>query len=474
MDTDRSVSRTAINKFNDKLSKFLPKFDFLNVIIFLIYFLITLYVIYRTFPIGLRSEIPNLGIIVTSSPEQIRELYGQGDAGSYLDVALSLSKFRGISPEQYFYIHTWAPGQPIFLTLLILLTKLGIPIFISAFVINVFFWVFFSFIVHITNSNFSVRLIFHFFYILFLLSSDMLWMVHSGLLYSEGLSNIFFMYSFYLTFHFIIRNNLTAWRIMLISMMISASMLIRYTLENGYVLTIFVLLVFLFYSVISKQKKYTYIFAKLITIFLIAFLITVPWRIMNKYKYDMDTFALSNTSSWSAYGIWLPDSDPVAMYWAPYGGNWACRVDPIKCTEINSKGLTAYDSRFFYSEAIKSALSFPTKFVAERFGILDDFYIGNSPNKFKDFPSYFSLSTILMCFPLLFFLFKKRDLQIKLPFVIITPTLLSGLIFFLLTHYEYRYFINFKISIFLLFLLLIKMFSESKLNTKSSSTRSRR
>lgn len=467
MDTDQLVSPKAINRFTDKLNKFLPKFDFLNVIVFLIYFLITLYIINRTFPKGLRSEIPNLGISVTSSPEKIRELYGQGDAGSYLDVALTLSKFRGISPEQYFFIHTWAPGQPIFLTLLIFLTKLGIPIFISAFVINVFFWVFFSFIVHRTTSNFSVRLIFHFFYILFLLSSDMLWMVHSGLLYSEGLSNIFFVYSFYLTLHFIIRNKLTAWRIMLISMLISASMLIRYTLENGYVLTIFVLIVSLFYSIISRKKKYTDNFAKLIAIFLIAFLFTVPWRIINKYKYDMDTFALSNTSSWSAYGIWLPDSDPVAMYWAPYGGNWACRVDPIKCAEINSKGLTNYDSRFFYGEAIKSAIINPIKFFKERLSILDDFYIGNSPNKFKDVQVYYSFSTIVMLLSLFYFLIKKRIYLITLPFLLIVPTLASSLVFFLLTHYEYRYFINFKISIFLLFFLLIKMITQSRLDIDS-------
>ena len=466
MDINQSVSHKDLKKFTNKFSKNNYRSVFLNSTLFLIYFLIALYLIHRTFPSGLFSKIPNLGILVNSSPEQIRESYGQGDAGSYLDVALTLSKFRGISPEQYFYIHTWAPGQPIFLALLIFLTNFGIPIFISAFVINIFFWLLFPFIVDRTTHNLPAKLIFHFFYITFLLSSDMVWMIHSGLLYSEGLSNIFYVYSFYLTFNFIMRNKLTARPILLISILISASMLIRYTLENGYVLTIFVLLVFLFYSFISRKKKYTYIFAKLIAIFLIAFLFTVPWRIMNKYKYDMDTFALSNTSSWSAYGIWLPDSDPVAMYWAPYGGNWACRVDPIKCAEINSKGLTNYDSRFFYSEAIKSAVRYPTKFIAERFGILDDFYIGNSPNKFKDFPSYFSLSTILMCFPLFFFLFKKRALQINLPFVIIIPTLLSGLIFFLLTHYEYRYFINFKISIFLLFFLLIKIFSESKLNTQ--------
>ena len=467
MDIDHSVSHKALKKFTNKFSKNNYRSIFLNSTLFLIYFLIALYLIHRTFPSGLFSKIPNLGILVNSSPEQIRESYGQGDAGSYLDVALTLSKFRGISPEQYFYIHTWAPGQPIFLALLIFLTNFGIPIFILAFVINIFFWLLFPFIVDRTTSNLPAKLIFHFFYITFLLSSDMQWMIHSGLLYSEGLSNIFFVYSFYLTFNFIMRNKLTARRILLISILISASMLIRYTLENGYVLTIFVLLVFLFYSFISKKEKYTYIFARLIAIFLIAFLITVPWRIINKYKYDMDTFALSNTSSWSAYGIWLPDSDPVAMYWAPYGGNWACRVDPIKCAEINSKGLTNYDSRFFYGEAIKSAIINPIKFFKERLSILDDFYIGNSPNKFKDVQVYYSFSTIVMLLSLFYFLIKKRIYLITLPFLLIVPTLASSLVFFLLTHYEYRYFINFKISIFLLFFLLIKMITQSRLDIDS-------
>jgi hypothetical protein len=471
MVTDQSVSRKASKMFINKFIRNVYKFNFLNSIIFLIYSIVALYLIHRTFPMGSFSKIPNLDILVTSSPEQIRESYGQGDAGSYLDLALTLSKFRGISPEQYFYIHTWAPGQPIFLTLLIFFANFGLPIFISGFVINIFFWLLFPFIVHRTTFNLPAKLVFHFIYILFLLSSDMMWMIHSGLLYSEGLSNIFFVYSFYFIFIFIMRNNITAIRVILISMLISCSMLIRYTLENGYLLTILVLLIFLLRSVMSKNKKITFMIIKLITIFLIAFLITLPWRLINKYNYDMDTFALSNTSSWSAYGIWLPDSDPVAIYWSSNGGNWACRVDPIKCAEINSNGLANYDSRFFYGEAIKSSMRHPGKFISERFGIIDDFYIGGSPDKFKDVRTYFSLSTILMFFSLFFFLFKKRSFSIQLPFILVIPTLLSGLIFFLLTHYEYRYFINFKISIFLIYFFMIKIFSESQLHSKSSLTK---
>jgi hypothetical protein len=104
--------------------------------------LFTFVSIKTTFPNLGETKLAFLGIPFNSDLRLIRNMYGMSDEGSYLDVALSLANFNNIQPEQYFYIHTWSPGQSIVLALAILASKFTFPLYINVFIINYTIWVF--------------------------------------------------------------------------------------------------------------------------------------------------------------------------------------------------------------------------------------------------------------------------------------------------------------------------------------------
>ena len=96
-----------------------------------IWFLLTLFI---ALPQGLKTRLILNGNQVphSATPQLIRNAWGQGDAGSLLDTAITWSKFHQIDRvSQFWIVHLWTPGMSIIEVPLIWISKLGIPIFWS-------------------------------------------------------------------------------------------------------------------------------------------------------------------------------------------------------------------------------------------------------------------------------------------------------------------------------------------------------
>ena len=418
--------------------------------------------------VSVKTTFPNLGetklafldIPFNSDVRLIRNMYGMSDAGSYLDIALSLASLNNIQPEQYFYIHTWSPGQSIVLALAILASKFTFPLYVNVFIINYLIWVFV--IIFLTRHLSSGKQIvfFYSFYLTFLISSDFVYYFYTNMFHSESIGNsLLFFALIYLSW--LIKNQiLNSLKYVFVGFVLGFSILVRYTSETGLLLLMLALSMWLILQLLLtarlksrlriNQKHYLKILKLTFLSILVALLTTIPWRILNFTLYDMDTVRLSNASSWTIYGVWALENSPEAEYWSGYGSNWACKIDPIKCSSLNNAGLKSLTPKTISSEALKSVIKNPTSYLAERYKYLKIQYFGDGKFDIKQYQKYFSVLALLSGAYLLLLLSNRKywNHENFIISIIWTSFIINQFLMYAITHYEYRYFIILKFLIF--------------------------
>jgi hypothetical protein len=164
----------------------------------------------------------------------------------------------------------------------------------------------------------------------------------------------------------------------------------------------------------------------------------------------MDTLRLSNASSWTIYGVWALENSPEAEYWSGYGSNWACKIDPIKCSSLNTAGLKSLTPRTMSTEALKSVINNPTSYLAERYKYMKIQYFGDSKFDIKHYQKYFSVLALLSGAYLLLLLSNRKywNHENFVISIIWTSFIINQFLMYAITHYEYRYFIILKFLIF--------------------------
>jgi heme/copper-type cytochrome/quinol oxidase subunit 4 len=192
-----------------------------------------------------------------------------------------------------------------------------------------------------------------------------------------------------------------------------------------------------------------------IAIFLIALLITIPWRVVADQVFGSVKYSMSAAPQLIGPGLWLDKSVEAENYWVPFGVNWACRIDATECERINSLGFSSFKNSELLELAIVSALTQPVAYIQERYSYLKKFWISNYPTS----SIKFKIASLL---PLLYFLIiplKKRGkwnfkiliiTSIWLIFILLTAAQLA------ITHFESRYFIPLRLLLIGLFFSLIQ------------------
>lgn len=423
-------------------------------------FLFTYVSIQTSFPNLGETKLAFLNISFDSDVGLIRKMYGMSDAGSYLDIAISLANFRNIQPEQYFYIHTWSPGQSIVLALAILASNFTFPVYVIIFLINYAIWFFIILFLTMKLSSQKQIIFFYIFYLTFLFSSDFVYYFYTNMFHSEIIGNSL-LFASLIFLSWLIKNQIQNWlKYAVAGFVLGFSVLVRYTSETGLLLLILLISIWLFLQLLlTSRRKFRNRFSQISHIkvlrltfisILIALLTTVPWRILNLALYDMDTVRLSNASSWTIYGVWALENSPEAEYWSGYGSNWACKIDPVKCESLNSLGLKSLTPRTIVKEALKSVINNPSSYLVERFKYIKIQYFGDSQFDITQYQKYFSVLALFSGAYLLILLFNKKFWYYE-NFIIIliwSCFIVNQFLMYAITHYEYRYFIIFRFLIF--------------------------
>ena len=446
---------------------------------FVILIIITVNMIYIALPQGFSTLIGKISIANTSSPQEIRNAWGPGDAGSLLDASITWAQLKNLNPDtQFWIVRLWSPGMSIIEVPLIWLTKIRIPIFWSLLTITIALWVInFKLALEMMKGNFELFL--GFIVIIILINSwDFQYILRDGLFYTEGLGyGLLFLGLLYIskTIAFEAVSPILKKQKVIAGILVGGSIWIRHTQDTALIFTIIIFCVALGYyrikykliKFINKEKLIKInqerknrimlqsTLKSVVAVFLIALLITIPWRVIADQVFGSVKYSMSSAPQLVGPGLWLDKSAETENYWVPFGVNWACRIDASECERINNLGFSSFKNSELLKLAISSALTHPIAYIQERNSTLTKFWI----------PSYltssvkFKIASILPLFYLLIIPLKKRGKwnyrmsiisSIWLIFILLTVAQLA------ITHFESRYFIPIRLLLIGLFFSLIQ------------------
>jgi hypothetical protein len=464
-------SKTVV-KLLDKLNL---RFVFLAVI--------TANLFHTALPQGFGTLIGQISIANTSSPQAIRNAWGPGDAGSLLDAAITWAQLKNLNPDtQFWIVRLWSPGMSIIEVPLIWLTKIGIPIFWSLLSITITLWVInFTLVLRMMKSNKEIFL--GFIVIIILVNSwDFQYILREGLFYTEGLGyGLLFLGLLYIS-KIIASEELSPIKNkqkVVAGILVGGSIWIRHTHDTALIFTIIIFCVALSYykikpqliKLVNQEKfiklnqerknrlRFQSTIKSVIAIFLIALLITIPWRVVADQVFGSVKYSMSAAPQLVGPGLWLDKSVEAENYWVPFGVNWACRIDATECERINSLGFSSFKNSELLELAIVSALTQPVAYIQERYSYLKKFWISNYPTS----SIKFKIASLLPLFYFLIIPLKKRGkwnskiliiTSIWLIFILLTAVQLA------ITHFESRYFIPIRLLLIGLFFSLIQSIEE--------------
>jgi CDP-glucose 4,6-dehydratase len=438
----------------------------------------------RALPEGFSTKIPVLNIANNSSPEEVRKGWGQGDAGSLLDVAITWANLNGLDPvTQYWIPRLWAPGLSILEVPLIWISRLGIPIYWSLLFLTLTLWSILFSLTWRYFSQFTGRIPMAIISIGLLWSWDFSYLLRDFIFYTEGIGFSVLLIGLILLGIKVISPDETGNRyIYLAGTLIGLSIWIRHTNESGLIL-LFILSSFGYFRSIRRRKnqsiqgkkrkkgveqvllesgdrfpmrlyRYGMISSSL------ALLITLPWRLISTFHFKGAPLLMSSASGGVPSTIWSLPNSPSGLYWGSYGSNWACKIDLETCNQVQSR---ISSDTISHSEllllAFKSTLENPLSYIEERLSFLWVNWIPAFSTNLN-FQNLAALAFMLLVFYCIYLCFKVND---KRKYAVITlwgSFLLMNLAQLAIIHYESRYFI--PVRLFLLGLLL------SLLSLKSS------
>ena len=437
------------------------------------------------------SKIPVINIPSKSSAEIIREAWGLGDAGSLLEVSLTLSDLQPLDPlTQNWILGLWTIGMSIFEMPLIWLSRLGIPIFFSLLFINLLLWTFIFGKIWKFYTPKLGRFPVLVGAILLPLSWDFRYMLRDFIFYTESIGYGLLclgLISFSLTFFY--TNLKSTINYIKSGTLVGLSLLFRHTSESGLVILAGIC-VFLYLSNrihlnhLEKSLKFKskrdktrnkkrsnfqeniWMKTSLIIFSLTALAITIPYRFIRSLILDSFNPNLSSASLNVPQMLWASPGSPNDDYWGWAGGNWACKMDENLCSELQANLIDQTQSSHFLFLAIRTALTEPLEFVRVRaFYLLDNWIPGFSfdASLLNLIAAVFFVSPILI----VIIVNKFRNSEFRPIILLWGSFLLMHVLQLLVIHYESRYFIPIRLLIlgFLINLLMIPRSQASEIKS---------
>jgi hypothetical protein len=433
-------------------------------------------------PNGLKSKLAEVEIPLDSSPEKIREAWGLADAGHLIEVALVWSNLQQLDPTtQFWIVRLWSPGLPIIEVILIWLYKVtSIPFSYFIIFFTILIWMILFYLV-VKNCRSKKAILTVFIIVnLYIHTFDFEWILRSGIFYTEGISIGLLLVGLTLYLQALIKNNRSIATLVFAGVFVGFSIIVRHIIDIPILFTLFIatFLILVFNKRINVLKKELFSFdlrkgsikltkskekkihsanltllvsseikrtlIKVITILLIGLTVTIPWRLVAQQVYGSGPGVMSEAPRLTGKYLWVDDQTNSTFFWSPNGINWACKIDKIKCKEINSN-ITSYTVSDLRNEAVKSALFNPIKYASERFKYFSKYWQAES-NGFS-LNSFISWSILFLPFT---WILMRKSIGLQKYFGVLVfsiPILfvLTGQL--LIIHYESRYFIIIRMII---------------------------
>jgi hypothetical protein len=436
----------------------------------------------RALPEGLSTKIPVLNIENNSSAEKIRESWGQGDAGSLLDIAITWANLKRLDPvTQYWIPGLWAPGLSILEVPLIWISRIGFPIFWSLLIITLSLWSILFLLIWRYFSSYTGRIPMALVFISLLWSWDFIYLLKDYIFYTEGIAfSLLLIGLILLSIRVISPYSMNNLGIYFSGILIGISIWVRHTNDSG--------LIFLFilactgfllskkYSMHQppkqKKKRKTQIqlrrleleskslksFFRLSMITSgIALLVTLPWRLISHFHFQGAPFLMSSASGGLPAIIWSLPNSPSALYWGSYGSNWACKINLETCYQIQSEILDGTMSRsHLFLLAFKSIIENPIRYLEERLHFLWANWIPSFQLDFG-FQNLVAFVFILLSFYSIYLCLIIKDKRKYALIIIWGSFLVMNFAQLAIIHYESRYFIPVRLLILGLILSLLSL-----------------
>lgn len=447
----------------------------------------------RALPEGISTKIPVLNMGNNASPENIRKGWGQGDAGSLLEIAISWANFKKLDPvTQYWIVHLWSPGLSILEVPLIWISRIGIPIFWSLLVITLTLWSILFLLIWKHFSQLTGRIPMFVVFIGLLWSWDFTYLLKDYIFYTEGIGFSLLLIGLVLISIKCISPYPVSNKYMYLSgILIGFSIWIRHTNESG--LNLMFVLMCASYLISIRRTKYQSAKWKnkrkntkksilleamnnIPKVFFrfgmissgIALLVTLPWRLISTYYFQGAPFLMSSASGSVPSTIWSLPNSPSGQYWGPYGSNWACKIDLETCNQVQSgivDGTMSHNHLILL--AVKSILENPLSYIQERSYYL---WVNWIPNFSLEFSYQKIVALIFMVLPLycLYLFLVVKDKRKYGVIIVWGSFLLMNLAQLGIIHYESRYFIPVRLFTLGLLLSLVCLRNASNQSDKSS------
>jgi len=428
-------------------------------------------------PKGFQSTIGGIGLPQNSSALEIRNAWGQGDAGSLLEMALSWSKFQPLDPvTQYWIPRLWSPGLPLLEIPMIWIENLGIPIFWSLLLTTIFIWVsvvyfFWKYVSPIIGRTYSIILL-----LILALGWDARYFFRDSLFYTEGIAYGLLIIGLGLAnWTFIFAHQNPKRLLGLSGALIGISIWIRHTNDTGLILSLLCSLIFFGLTNFKKSQsnpasnfQTKYISRILLLFNLVALAVTIPWRFLAHFVYQGAPFLMSSASYLIAPNLWAKPGSPTDIYWGGLGINWACKIDMQQCLSIPNDPSGTFERSKLIFLALRAAITNPTDYIFIRLESLAK----NWTPSFLPLNNLFDL--IAVSFGIIFIsciilFYKIKNRQKYLTLILWLPYLVAQLAQLLIIHFESRYFIIVRLLILGLFANLLIIFQLERKNQSKIS-----
>ncbi len=454
----------------------------------------TLVAIFNSLQNGLSSKIPVININRESSSSEIRKAWGLGDAGSLLEVAITWSRLDSLDEvTQYWIPRLWSPGIAIIEVPLIWLETAGVPLFWSLLSLTMLIWGSVTFLAWRYFSPILGRIPTALVLLGLIYSWDFGYLLRDYIFYTEGFGYGFLLIGLILlTIRMIDPHSLTRKYVVVAGLMVGLSIWVRHTSDSGLTFLLSTVLLlnighkiknsyacerfkqknskkkFNFLEV-SKEYEPKSLWLKDLTLFsAVAFLVTVPWRLISTFHFGGLAFAMSSASAGVPFAIWSTPESPSGMYWGGYGSNWACKIDFATCAAIQSDIQTgiASGSHLLLLAAL-SVIRNPLQYIDERFSFLFIHWIPNFSFEFT-YQNLVALAFFFVFASSILIFFRIKDNR-KYPILIIWGSfLLMNFVQLSIIHYESRYFIPVRLLTLGAFIGLYLIRSEIQIKEKSA------
>ena len=424
----------------------------------------------KALPQGLTSLIGGINLPTSSQAILIRKAWGLGDAGSLLDASLTWAKFQQLDPvTQYWIVRVWSPGFSIFEIPLIWLEKAGIPIFWSLLTLTLILWMALVYFLWHKFAPIIGRTAVALILLVILFSWDIEYIFRTGLFYTEGISIATLILGLSMLTWAIFWEERPLNKIVYTGgTLIGLSIWVRHVNDNG--LLLFLLGSATFYFIVRnpnrilkiKKSDSNLLTSKLLFFSsVLAFTITVPWRLLAFFIYQGAPFLMSSASYLIGPGLWAKPGSGSALYWSGFGSNWACKIDLETCLALPDETNGVVGRTRLMLLAVRAAILNPLGYLHERWNAISVNWIPG----FKAFDSYQDLVGLLFLpiTVIIIYLFIRISSTKKyLIGLIWLPFLSAQLLQLMIIHYESRYFITVRLLLLGLLISLLLLRSTEK------------